>query len=208
MKVLKTHIFLAGVMIAATSMAAGISPANRTKSSKPASPTAKTVKVPKQVEGRVAQERKIKIYEHAAADRELAGLTQIEYARDQEEEAAELVKSAAVADVNEYKKIQEKAGSLEKSAAKLYGLATANFDKAATNRKMVANISKNLAKAEQYRNSQVYSTNMKLQGSEAMQMAADACEAAAAAYDKAEDPAEVAANSQMAATWLEKLALR
>ena len=208
MKVLKRHIFLAGMLISAMSVAAASTPAKSAKSSKTATAPAKTVKAAMKVEGSAKLAKQMEIYEHAAANRELAGLTQMEHAKNLEEQAAEASKTKDDADLATYKTNNTNAGALEKSAAALYGKAAANFDKASANRTKVASISKKLGKVEQYRNSQVYATNLKLQANEAMQNAADACEAAAVAYDKAEDLAQVALNSQMAATWLEKLALR
>ena len=208
MMLLKTHIFLTGVLLAATLMAADSSPAKSAATPAAAKPAAKAVTSSSKVASRAELERKLEIYEHAAANRELAGLTQVEHGRELEEQASDLEKGVGEVKLSEYKEIYKKAGSLRKSAANLYGLASANFDKAAANRKLVANISKNLGKAEQYRSSETYAANMTLQGDEAMRMAADACEAAAVAYDRADNPTEVAANSQLAATWLEKLALR
>jgi hypothetical protein len=148
--------------------------------------------------------RKMELYEHAAANRELAALTQMEHAYTLEKEAVGLMKGHTDGDIEEYRK----AGALRKAAASLYGLAAGNFDKAAANRISVSKISKDIGKIEQYRSSQNYASNMKLRGDEVMQRAANACEAAAVAYDKAGDPREVAANSQMAAIWLEKLTAR
>jgi hypothetical protein len=103
-----------------------------------------------------------------------------------------------------YKKI----GALETEAAKLGGLASANFDKAALNRKSVESLSSKLDKAEQTRSSRAYATNLTIQANEAMRLASIACERAAVAYDKADEPELVATASQTAATWLEKLAVR
>lgn len=196
------------MLISAMSVAAASTTAKSAKSSKAARTPTKTFKATKLVEGSAKLSRQMGIYEHAAANRELAGLTQREQAKDLEEQASEASSIKDDADLSTYKTNNTNAGALEKSAAALYGKAATNFDKAAANRTKVATISKKLGKVEQYRDSQVYATNLKLQANEAIQMAADACEAAAVAYDKAEDLAQVALNSQMAATWLEKLALR
>jgi hypothetical protein len=206
MQLLRTHIF-SGILLFLALFAAS-SAALATTAVPEKTPRVTRIKPPVKVEGQAELERRMEIYEHAAANRELAALTQMEHARDLQSEAAEVAKGQAATEIEEYKKTYKKAGTLEKSAAALYGHAAANFDKAAANRTMVAKISQDLGKAEQHRTSVSYSSNMKLRGDEAMRMAANACEAAAVAFDKADDPTEVAANSQMAATWLEKLAVR
>jgi len=190
------------MLISAISMAATSTPAKSAKSSKTTTP-AKTVSILKKVEGSAKLEMQMEIYEHAAANRELAALTQMEQAN-----TSETTNTTDTADLTTYKSTYSTAGALHKFASILYGKAAANFDKASANRTKVAIISRKLGKVQQYQSSQAYATNLKSQGNEAIQLAADACEAAAVAYDKAENLTEVAACSQMAAVWLEKLALR
>ncbi len=160
------------------------------------------------VEGHATQERKMEILEHAAANRELAALTQVSHAQEMEEKAADLEHGQSDEALSDYTRRMARAGGMRKAAANLYGQAAANFDKASANRSMVAKLSKSMDKVAQQKKAESYSTNMKLRGDEAIQMAADACEAAAVAFDKAERPSEVAVNSQNAAVWLEKLATR
>lgn len=188
-------------------MAATSTPAKSAKSSTTAKTSTKTVKSAKSYETTAKLEKQLDIYEHAAANRELAALTQMEQAKEKEEQA-EATSTTDKEDQSTYKSTYSNAGALEKAAALLYGKASANFDKASANLTQVATISKKIGKVQQYQSSQAYSTNMKLKGNEAIQMAADAYEAAAVAYDKAEDLTSVALSSQLAATWLEKLALR
>ncbi len=206
MQVYRTHSILSVLLFAALCAAANSAASSGPSGDK--TPRITRIKPPVKVEGQAELERKMEIYEHAAANRELAALTQMEHARDLEKEAVEAEKGHSSGDIEEYRRAFKKAGALQKSAAALYGHAAGNFDKAAANRSMVAKISQEIGKAEQHRSSLNYSSNMKLRGDEAMRRAANACEAAAVAYDKAGDPTEVAANSQMAATWLEKLAVR
>lgn len=203
---LKRDIILAGTLVSAILVAAISARAKTANSSKTAK--IRGIKSSRTIEVSAKLERQMEIYEHAAANRELAALTQMEHAQKLKEKAAEAIKTRSDTDISTYKSAYSKAGSLEKSAAGLYGQAAANFDKASANRAKVASVGKKLGKVEVVRNSEIYATKLKAQGSEAIQMAADACEAAAVAYDKAENLTEVAANSQRAATWLEKLALR
>lgn len=208
MKVLKKHIFLAEMFVIAILMATTSIYAKSAPSSKKADTPTRTIRTIKRVEGSAKMEKQRSIYEHAAANRELAALTQIERAKNLEEKATAAIHTKDATEQSDSKSAHSSAGSLEKAAAVLYGQAAANFDKAAANHTKIAAISQKLGKVEEHRKSQVYAANLKTQGNDAMQMAADACEAAAVAYDKAGDLEEVAINSQMAATWLEKLAVR
>jgi|GEM_PF-2440142 len=209
MIVLYKYFVLAGILSFAVLLTANGAAVQDSKKAQPdkKSEGIRRTSAAKQIESNAAQERKMEIFEHAAANRELAALTQVEHAREMEQKASD-IENSPDDETNNWKKRFSRSGIMRQSAAELYGQAVANFDKAAANRTMVAKIGKTIGKTAQLQKSESYAENMKAQGSEAMRLAACACEAAAVAFDKAERPTDVAANSQMAAVWLEKLALR
>lgn len=168
----------------------------------------KASKTTKISEGRAILEYKLEIFERASANRELAALTQMEQMRELEEQALEIEKAGITADGNPGKTVYAKVGKAETAAARLCGLAAANFDKAAASRKQVKTLSTRLNNSEKIRSAQAYAINLKRQADEAIRMASIACEKAAEAYNKASNPAAVASASQQAAVWLEKLAVR
>ena len=159
-------------------------------------------------ESRAILEHRLEIFERASANRELAALTQMEQMRELEKEALAIEEAGLTTAGSTAKTVYTKVGKAETAAAKLCGLAAANFDKAATNRKQVEVLSSRLNKSEKIRSARAYATNLKLQANDAIQQASIACEKAAVAYDKAHNPVAVAAASQQAAVWLEKLAIR
>ncbi|MFO7937919.1 MAG: hypothetical protein R6V06_09995 [Kiritimatiellia bacterium] len=208
MKLLKGHIFIAGMLFCVVLKAAAGSGVESAVASKKAKTKSISSKASRILENSAGLERQMEIYKHAAANRELAALAQMEHARKLQDKARQAASIKDSADDKIYRSQHAKAGALEKSAAVLYGKACANFDKAASNQAKGASLSKKLGKVEQHRNAEIDKTNLKLRGSEALRLAAEAGEAAAVAYDKAEDLGQVALNSQMAASWLEKLAER
>jgi len=171
-------------------------------------PAAKKAKSTLVVSERAKLEYKLEIYERASANRELAALTQMEQARDREQEAIAL-QQTALAEGNEERTISyKKAGKLFMDAARLCGFAADNFDQASVSRHQVETLSIKLNNVQQQRNASAFKLNLKQQASSAMQQASQACEKAAEAYDKAGDQGNLAAASQQAAVWLETLATR
>jgi len=177
-----------------------------------AAPAPKTpAKAPKTstvIEGQALLEYRLEIFERASANRELAALTQMEQARELEKQALEVQAEAQAENSVLRRAAFKKAGKLQTDAAHLCGLAAANFDQAAANRKQVEVLSTKLNKVEQQRSARAYGLNLTQQANDAMRMASIACEKAAEAYDKAGEQVHVAAASQQAAVWLEKLAVR
>lgn len=199
MKVLREYRILLAVLVAAAWSAAA-EPAPKTE--------AKAAKTSKVIEGQAILEYRLEIFERASANRELAALTQMEQARGLEKQAQEIQSVAQAEDSAERDAAFKKAGKFETDAAHLCGLAAANFDQAAANRKQVEVLSTRLNKAEQQRSARAYALNLTQQANDAMRMASMACERAAEAYDKAGEQVHVASSSQQAAVWLEKLAVR
>ncbi|MDA3926220.1 MAG: hypothetical protein PF904_16110 [Kiritimatiellae bacterium] len=201
MRVFKRYMILAGVFIAAMSMAAS-------KTTAVAPKAAKSAKTTKMIKGRALIEYKLEILERASANRELAALTQLEHMRDLAQQATDLAEGGLTETYSTTKALYKQIGYLESESARLCGLAAANFDKATHNRKSVETLCSKLNKSEQQRSSRAYAISLKIQANEAMRMASIACERAAVAYDKADEPVLLAAASQTAAVWLEKLAVR
>lgn len=173
-----------------------------------AAPAVKKPKSTPVVSERAKLEYKLEIFERASANRELAALTQMEQARDREQEATAL-QQGALSEDNEKRVISyKKAGHFFMDAARLCGNAAANFDQASASRHQVETLSTKLNNAQQQRNANAFKLNLKQQASNAMQQASAACEKAAEAYDKAGDQGNLAAASQQAAVWLETLATR
>jgi len=210
MKLLKRDIFLAGVLVTAIMMAATCTAADSTQKAATTEKATvkKAVKVMISAEEIAKLQKQLEIYEHAAANRELAALAQIEHARNTELKASNLIQDTTTEEIALYKSSHNKAGAQEKAAALQYGYAATNFDQATVNRKKAAAIYKKLGKVKQQSSSENYAINLKLQANDAIQMSVDAYEAAAVFYDKAEEAALMAICSQTAAVWLEQLALR
>jgi len=201
MRGFRSYMVLVGVLIATASIAGSKAAAVAPKAAAP-------TKVTKITEGRAVIEYRLEILERASANRELAAITQMEQMRDLEKQAKDLEEAGPTEADGGIKAFYKKIGKLETDAALLGGLASANFDKAAVNRKSVEALSSRLDKAEQTRSSRAYAKNLTIQANEAMRLASIACERAAVAYDKADEPTLVATSSQTAAVWLEKLATR
>lgn len=173
-----------------------------------AAPAAKKAKIAPIVSERAKLEYKLEIFERASANRELAGLTQMEQAREREQEATVLLETALTEGNEERASSFKKAGKLLMDAARLYGAAAANFDQASASRHQVETLCTKLNNVQQQRNASAFKHNLTQQANNAMQQASVACEKAAEAYDKADDQGNLAAASQQAAVWLEALAVR
>ncbi|MDD2599484.1 MAG: hypothetical protein PHO37_09695 [Kiritimatiellae bacterium] len=198
MKVCKTNIICVLLLLTAGFSAVAADSA----------PVAKKPKSTLIVSERAKLEYKLEIYERASANRELAALTQMEQAREKEQEAIAL-QQAALTEGNDERAISyKKAGKLFMDAARLCGHAAANFDQASGSRQQVETLSTKLNNVQQQRNAGAFKLNLKQQASNAMQQASQACEKAAEVYDKAGDQGNLAAASQQAAVWLEALAAR
>ena len=151
---------------------------------------------------------RIAIIERAANNREFAAVTQVAHVRELEKQALAVQEAGVVEEGDTERSIYKKVGAIERTAALLYGVAADNFDKAAANQQRVAELSARIGKPVKTRNAKACAANLKIQADLAIQFAGAACERAAVAYDKANEPVEVTAASQQAAVWLETLASR
>jgi hypothetical protein len=158
--------------------------------------------------GHAVTANRIVILERAADNRELAGATQMAHARALASQAFELQNNGVAEEGKTERDLYMKIGELEKTAAKLCGIASTNYDMAAANQQRVVGLNTRLGRTEKERNAQDKAAGLKQLADQAIEFAGAACERAAVAFDRANEAVEVAAASQQAALWLEKLATR
>jgi hypothetical protein len=151
---------------------------------------------------------RVGVLERASENRELAAVTHLSQARASEELAAEFQRNGVTGEGETEPDLYKRVGALQQSAARLYGLASTNFDMAAANQQRVADMNARLGRSDQRLTAQTSASNLKIQADQAIELAGAACEKAAVAFDKAGETVEVANASQQAALWQEKLATR
>jgi len=158
---------------------------------------------------KAAARDKVTEWERAAVNREWAAITQVEQGTALQGRAAKM-KEGPFADSDGRRAGQVKAGNAHLAAAKAYGSAVDNFDRAAANWKHVADLSTRIGDREQGKSAGGSVAAASADGATACRLAAQACELAAQAFapEHGNQVSKAALASQQAAVWLERLASR
>jgi hypothetical protein len=147
-------------------------------------------------------------FERAAMNREWAAYAQLEQAHQAEKKALAL-REGSFEDNKQRRVILLKSGATYLAAARSYGSALGNFDRASTNYAQIVRLYDKLGEMDNKSAAQDLVKKAKSEGTGAIRQAANICEAAAAVYNgEANDLARAAGATQAAAQWWEKLARR
>ncbi len=147
-------------------------------------------------------------FERAAMNREWAAYAQLEQAHQAEKKALAL-RGGPFEDDRQRRATLLKSGATYLVAARSYGTALGNFDRASTNYAQIVKLYDKLGEIDNKSAAQDLVKKARSEGTEAIRQAASICEAAAAVYNgEVNDLARAAGATQTAAKWWEKLATR